>query len=236
MKQRKIFILCAIILILVVIVSAKPLKSIIAPAIRKYSGGYSITWNAYYRTKVKMFRNSNTDSKSGIVFLGDSLTDYVNFDDYFPFPVLNRGIAGDTTAGVLNRIDDVIALAPSKLFLLIGTNDIGSGLKPEKIIANIRKIIALIQENSPGTKIYVQSLFPTNNTKFNSGRPIKTITEVNSKLEELAKSMNCDFIDLYPLLTTFSGELDEIYTLDGLHLNARAIAIWMKFIAPYVNQ
>lgn len=223
--------LFAIILVLILIVAGYQGRYYIWKA----AGKLGIVEYSYYRMKVSMFEHEKTN-KNGIVFLGDSLTDYVNFEDYFPFPVFNRGIAGDTTSGVLNRIDDIIELKPAKLFLLIGTNDIGSGVSTDKILTNVQKIISAIQENSSDTKIYIQSLFPTNNSKFKSGRPIKTIKEVNAKLEELAKSTKCEFIDLYPLLTTFNGELDEIYTLDGLHLNARAIAIWMKFIAPYVNE
>ena len=83
---------------------------------------------AHYEEMVKMFDDMHEDS-GGIVFLGDSITEFLNVDEFLPsYHIIKRGIAGDTTSGVLRRLGEVIALKPRKLFLLIGTNDIGIDL------------------------------------------------------------------------------------------------------------
>ena len=76
--------------------------------------------------RLEIFEEVNEISKPGkIVFLGDSLIDFFPIQDFFPrVKIYNRGIAGDTTKDLLKRLDNVIELKPSKLFLQIGTNDL----------------------------------------------------------------------------------------------------------------
>jgi lysophospholipase L1-like esterase len=74
--------------------------------------------------------------------------------------VLNRGIGGDITYGVLKRLDDVINRQPKKLFILLGINDIGKDIPDSVIAYNYFKIIKQVKEKSPATKIYVQSILP----------------------------------------------------------------------------
>ena len=167
-----------------------------------------------------------------ILFLGDSITDWCNFSELLPFPVINRGIAGDTSAGVLNRLDEVISLRPRKLFLLIGTNDIAQGLDTGIIAGNIRQIITRIHDGTNGTKIYLQGVFPT---RGNDPRPNVRIQELNAKLQGIAHESGCTYIDLYPLLL-IDGELGQQYTVDGLHLTGAAMAKWMEFLRPYLDE
>lgn len=233
MKQNvKLYVIIAILLVLLAVLNGRQAASWL---IGKILGTSKITYSQRYRARVSEFKAMNR-TQGGIVFLGDSLTDYVNFDDFFPFQIINRGIAGDTTTGILSRLDEVISLKPGKLFILVGTNDIAYGSSAEKISGNIMKIISRVQENSPKTKIYLQSLFPTNNKKFSSGRPNSTIQAVNKELEKLAQKLNCEYINLYPLLLSQDGELDEKFTPDGLHLTQSGMSQWMKFVAPYVNE
>lgn len=174
------------------------------------------------------------DDMSGIVFLGDSITDYVNFDEYLPsYHIINKGIAGDTTSGVLRRLGGVISIEPGKLFLLIGTNDIGDGIETAPIVRNIRKILERVKSKSPATRIYLQAVFPTRHIDT---RPNAEIQALNTSLKALAGALHCTFIDLYPLLLDSEGELAEEYTADGLHLSNSAMAKWMEFIAPYLDE
>lgn len=179
----------------------------------------------------------NKDNNS-IIFLGDSLTDYVKFDEILRNPLIkNRGIEGDTTLGVLNRLDEVISMKPAKLFILIGTNDIVYGRKADEIIQSIRQIISRVQNASTDTKIYIQSLFPVNNIKFKTNRPIETIQAVNTEMKKLSDELHCVFIDLYPLLLNESeNALDVRYTIDGLHLNGKGVLKWVEYLKPYVNE
>ena len=61
-----------------------------------------------------------------IVMLGDSLTEWGNWHELVPeYSILNRGISGDTSSGVLDRLQEVIERRPKVVFVMIGTNDIG---------------------------------------------------------------------------------------------------------------
>ena len=189
----------------------------------------------YYKIKWSIFENM-PKNEGEIVFVGDSLTDYVKFDELVPeLRIRNRGIAGDTTVGVLNRLDEVISLKPSKLFLLIGTNDIVFNREPDEIISNIAKILATIREQSPNTVIYVQTLFPVNHSFGDSRRPPETILAINSKLAKLADEMKLTLIDTYSLFAE-DDTLPERYTVDGIHLNGAGIVRWVEFLSPWLNE
>lgn len=90
----------------------------------------------------------------GIVFFGDSLTDFFPMQDFFPgYTIYNRGIAGDKTTDLLKRIDNVIAIKPRKIILQIGTNDLGKRIKPTKILTNINLIIDKLQAGITGWEL-----------------------------------------------------------------------------------
>lgn len=174
------------------------------------------------------------DDSGNIVFLGDSITEFLDVDEYLPaYHIINRGIAGDTTSGVLRRLGGVIALKPGKLFLLIGTNDIGDGLFAAPIARNIREIVSRVQAKSGQTKIYLQGVFPT---RHNPSRPNAEILSLNREIAAIAAEKHCTFIDIYPLFLDSGGELAEEYTLDGLHLSAEAMAKWTAHLVPYLDE
>lgn len=222
-QLRKIRLLYGIIIVLLIVI-----VSFLGRRIIRRTASYGIS---YYDIKVNAFRAM--PRKTGqILFLGDSITDWCNFDELLSFPVINRGIAGDTTTGVLGRLNEVISLRPRKLFLLIGTNDIGTGIDTDTIAHNIRQIILRLQDGTPETKIYLQSLFPT---RDNEPRPNLRIQELNSQLKDIAHETDCIYIDLYPLLLV-DGKLGREYTLDGLHLTGLAMAKWMEYLKPYLEE
>ncbi len=187
----------------------------------------------YYAGKIKEF-NAMKLPEGSIVFLGDSITEFVNFDEFLPaYHVINRGIAGDTTSGILRRLGEVISLRPRKLFLLIGTNDIGMDILTAPIVRNIREIVSRVQAKSPETRIYLQAIFPT---RGNVNRHNALIQELNAEIKAIAQEKHCTFIDLYPLLLDSDGELAEEYTIDGLHLSDSGNARWMAHIVPYLDE
>ncbi|MBQ4430242.1 MAG: hypothetical protein II877_01975 [Synergistaceae bacterium] len=187
----------------------------------------------YYRVKHSMFLNTPV-SEGSVIFLGDSLTDWLCLNELLPgVHVLNRGIAGDTTAGVLHRLDEVIRHKPAKLFLLIGTNDIALGTGEREITANIREIVRRIQEGSPSTAIYLQTLIPVN-SRYMGYRHNMKIETVNDVLRGIAGEACCVLVDLHGLFAE-NGELPLRYTFDGLHLNGEGAVKWIEFAAQYVK-
>ena len=86
--------------------------------------------------QAKVEKMNDEEEKNGIVFLGDSITDFCDLDTYYPgLNAVNRGIAGDMTVGVLRRMEaSVFALEPRLVVLLIGVNDLSRGCSAEDIV------------------------------------------------------------------------------------------------------
>src|SRR5690606_18870686 len=113
----------------------------------------------------KSFAESLPVEKDAIVFFGNSITDGAQWAEVFQSPkVLSRGFSGDITAGVLNRLQDIVQRKPAKLFLLIGTNDLARGISADSILKNILLMADYSRQESPSTKFYVQSILPVNDT------------------------------------------------------------------------
>ena len=227
--MKKVRVMCAVMAVLVILgIACYRERGRIGKMLVRYG-----IIDSYYAKKVKRF-TAIPRTTGRIVFLGDSITDYVNFDEVLPsYNIINRGIAADTTSGVLRRLGEVISLKPSKLFLLIGTNDIAQDLWTAPIARNIREIVSRVQAKSPETRIYLQAVFPT---RHNSSRPNNLIQELNAEIKAIAEESGCTFIDLYPLLLDGEGNLAQEYTLDGLHLSASAVAKWMAYLVPYLDE
>lgn len=185
----------------------------------------------YYRQKLSLFNVLPADTGS-VIFLGDSITDIAEWGELFKSSkVKNRGVSGDVSLGVLNRVSEVTRHLPSKVFIMIGINDIANNLADSSIVDNIKAIIQRIQKESPVTKIFVQSILPTNNRFIDFKRHQDKqahIVAVNNKLKELAAQNRLVYIDLYNKMLDGESKLDIRYTNDGLHLTAAGYMVWMK--------
>ncbi|MBN2696283.1 MAG: hypothetical protein JXR38_01925 [Bacilli bacterium] len=178
---------------------------------------------AGYDAKIGAFKAENKDVEpSGIVFLGDSITQDFPLKNFFPDKnVINRGIGGGTTVGVLKRLDiSVYNLEPKAVIILIGTNDFGVlNAKAEIIVERIDQIIKAIKERLPKTKIYLEAVYPVNpniNPTSVSVRNNRAIQALNAHLAGLS---DVTWLDYTEALIDTSGNLDPKYTYDGLHLN-----------------
>jgi lysophospholipase L1-like esterase len=187
----------------------------------------------YYDQKLSMFEQMPTPKKA-IVWLGDSITDGGEWSELFPHQnTMNRGISSDNTFGVLNRLYEVVKRRPQKVFILIGINDIARNIPDEVILRNYRKIIDIIQLQSPATKIYVQSLLPTNNnfTQFkNHQNKTEQVLNVNEGLKKLCAEKKITYINLYDAFLNADGKLNEKYTNDGLHLTGEGYLRWKEVL------
>ncbi len=168
-----------------------------------------------------------------IIFLGNSITEQGTWREMFQNDkIINRGIGGDTTDGILFRLAEVTASFPAKVFLLIGANDLRDGKSPEYIIQNIHLIVNQLKKESPLTKIYVQSILPTYEQ---SERKISDIQKINSGLAQICTKEDVVYIDLFNQFTDETGNLDKKYSRDGLHLNGNGYLKWKDFIDKFVQ-
>lgn len=171
-----------------------------------------------------------------IIFLGNSITEMGNWKKLLnDTTIVNRGIGGDITFGVLKRLDDVIKRQPSKLFLLIGINDIGKDIPDAVIADNIRKIILRVQSESSSTKIYVESILPVNPDVPNFPQHYdkqEHVNNTNKLIKKVVEETRCTYLNIHDLFTDEQGRLDAKYTKDGLHLTAegRGYEKWIEYL------
>jgi hexosaminidase len=191
----------------------------------------------FYQQRSSLFRLLPI-TNGDVIFLGNSITNGSEWDELFGDSHLkNRGISGDVTAGVLNRLDEVTARKPSKIFLLIGVNDLAAGRSPDSVALNIFRIANRINQETPSTRLYVQSILPVNDAfnKFpnhvNKGEQIK---RVDSLLKAGAMPNHYTFVDLYPSFCNIESKLDTANTNDGLHEKGTGYMLWKHLIYPYV--
>lgn len=195
-------------------------------------------WNravkAYYYHKKEHFENLPND-KNEILFLGDSIIDNAEWAELFwNAKIKNRGIGGDDTQGVLDRLEEVTESSPDKIFIMIGTNDLAYGMSKEQVVENYRKILRRINQDSPKSDIYVQSILPVDEERHFT-RSNESIKFINSKLKAMSDDFGFTYIDLASVFEK-DGKLNPRFSIDGLHLNGEAYNIWKQQIEKYVEE
>lgn len=195
---------------------------------------------AYYLERDKLFEALPKDSNT-IVFLGNSLTQYFELAEMLKNPsVRNRGIHGDMSEGVLNRLSPVIASQPQKIFIEIGINDLERKLSNEQLLQNYRQLIDTLKAACPRAKIYVQSLLPVADSSqqlasYCSPEMNKRIVNVNRDLRLLASEKQCAYIDVHPHMLK-GRALNPQFSVDGVHLSGEGYIQWANVLKPFVAE
>lgn len=183
---------------------------------------------------------------SQTVLLGDSITDYFNwYELFYDFSkstgqaVYNRGISGDTTDRLLERLhENVLNISPKNVVLLIGTNDIGRGLPLEMSVRNVDLILKEIKETCPNVNLILQAVYPINRPmRFkNEKRSNEKIDLMNKEFIKLSEKYNCRWLDINDKLKGRDGNLKKEFTYDGLHINVKAYKIVAKNVIPLLEK
>ena len=198
---------------------------------------------SYYDKKCEAYFLENANSAKGqIVFIGDSITDLYVLDDYYadlPLATYNRGIGGDTTEGVLKRLDvSVIDLKPSKVVLMIGTNDVNAKRDNDDILDTYRQIVNKIRIELPDTELYCMSIIPQGKgledyTSVDVDLSTEKILALNVGIEAIAEEKGAVYVDLFSYLADADDYLLGEYTDDWLHLNEAGFEVWTSLVKPY---
>lgn len=195
------------------------------------------------RGMIKNPFNIQVSDTDNFVFLGDSITDFYPLEEFYDnLPVVNSGVSGYKTTDILSRIDSMVTIYnPTKVFLLIGTNDVPSRSEDE-IVKNIQEIVKEIQSKRPKAKIYLESILPVNRSnddKIDHGmvgeRENDKIQSINKKLKQYAEKEKITFINLYDEFVDENNEMTLKYTTEGLHLSSLGYLRLTNILLPYLQ-
>lgn len=185
----------------------------------------------YYDAKVSAFAEENkTIGEVDVAFIGDSITDGYDVAAYYPqYKTANRGIGGDTTVGLEERLDvSLFDIKPRAVVMLIGANNL------HEMFNNYESILIKLRDNLPDSEIVILSLTAMSK---DWGKNNGLAKENNVKIKELAEKYGYTFIDLFtPLTDPATGELYADMSEDGGHPNAKGYAKITEIITPVLDE
>lgn len=195
----------------------------------KFHGDWT---KVHYKQRIELFKKDPLNF-GDIVFVGNSITEQGrNWAEKVAIKnVKNRGISGDVTDGVLNRLDEITHFKPKTVFLLIGINDLFNLHyqkqipSTEYVAKNIIKITDSIYQKSPETIIYLQTILPTAEAYM-----ANYINQVNKIIRNNKIDVNYKLIDLHNEFVNENGLIKSELTSDGTHLNELGYEVWVKTI------
>jgi lysophospholipase L1-like esterase len=172
--------------------------------------------------------------RGAVVFLGDSITQGWGDDFGGSFPGMkaaNRGISGDTTRGMLHRLEhDVLALQPAAVVLLMGTNDLEEKAAPEVIAGNLKLILAALHAHNATMPIVLCQVFPSAASK---SRPADLIRKVNELYAATVKgNAQVTFVETWPMFADAAGDAKPAEFPDLLHPNKAGYDRWAMALRP----
>ncbi|SFU54005.1 Lysophospholipase L1 [Pustulibacterium marinum] len=242
--MNRIFLHITLFLVLVATSNMQAQESLYPKTVSNYHNDWT---KGHYKERIATFQEAPL-THGGIVFIGNSITEQgKDWNEKFDTTqIYNRGIAGDVTDGVLLRLDEVIHSQPSKIFILIGINDLFSVHHKEDtrdlhyeqfvpsanyVAKNILAVVNQLHTALPETKIYVRTVLPTRETFLK-----KDILKVNRFLKKHAKDGSYTLIDLYSEFVDDNGLMTASLTRDGVHLTPEGYAKWVAFETPYISE
>lgn len=185
----------------------------------------------YYADKLALYQKENetyADYEVDVAFLGDSLTDGYDLAKYYPqYRTANRGIGGDTTYGLENRLQvSAYDLKPKTIVLLIGGNNM------DTMLENYESILTGISQKLPQTDVALVSLTAMGGDWAHKNQLAK---ENNEKLLMLAQKYEYTYVDVFSkLLDKTTGQIAAEYTTDGVHLTAEGYEVFTKTLEPVI--
>ena len=200
----------------------------------------------FYFDRINEFKNEPI-GKNKIVFLGNSIVKGGgNWNHrYKSHNIVNRGISGDYTAGVLKRLDEILFYKPTSVFIMIGINEFFADnskrpeVNPGNVAKNILKIADIITEHSPKTKVFIHTILPINNDQYIRVKEVNYnflhsnyTPSINSQVEEtnsiLKSNRQYQVIDLHSIFIDKTFKLNPNLSSDGVHLNEDGYNLWVQ--------
>lgn len=201
--------------------------------------------------RARFAQENKTAKKGQIVFVGSSLMEIFPIETMqrglgLDKVIYNRGIRATTTADLLAHMDlCIFDLAPSKVFINIGSNDIGFGVPEAVFLGNYDEILRQIREKLPETQVYVMAYYPVNPTadfgeseaehkSLFDTRNNEILAAASGKAEKLAQKYGYEFINVNAGLTDADGNLRKELTFDGGHMYPAGYEIVLENMKQYL--
>ncbi len=236
MKKKKIIILIVILVTLVLIATVAGVTYYLVVKLpeKKEKEEQLKQYYEFYAQKLVEYDNENKayeDFEVDIAFIGDSLTAGYDVERYYSeYLVTNRGIGGETTYGLRDRLAvSVLDLKPKICVMLIGGNN------PETMFDDYEDMLIAFQESIPETKIVLVSHAPTSGPDW--GKRNELFTYNNVKIKLFAQKYGYEFVDIYtPMFDLETGEMNAEYTVDGAHFTVEGFGVVTDAIKPVVDK
>lgn len=195
-------------------------------------GLFAAAWLKAHVERRTSFFERHPVKPQDIVFLGDSITEGGEWNELFPGAnTRNRGIGGDTTTGVLERLNQITRGEPGAVFIKIGTNDLTHGpSERQQSYAQYRSIVSRILQESPRTTVYLQSILPREE-KYRD-----EVEAFNLEIQDIAGDLSVTYIDLYPHFLAEDGSISNEFSNDELHLKGEGYDLWLQQLLTYIEQ
>ncbi|MDN6065136.1 MAG: GDSL-type esterase/lipase family protein [Lactococcus lactis] len=209
---------------------------------------------AFQEELLKSYDKANLSAKKGqTLFVGSSLMEIFPIEKWeeagevtFSHYIYNRAVRATPTSFLLEHIESqIFNLEPSKIFINIGTNDIGFEIPEEEFLNNYDQILSQIESKLPQTQVYVMRYYPINTVDFGQDSDEKTLFETRSnekfqkasdKIKKLADNHHFHFIDVNDGLSDENGNLKKELTFDGAHLNPAGYQLVLENLKVYLEE
>ena len=201
-------------------------------------------WVGQHRYLASLVLQAIRRPRLDVYFLGDSITQFWPYDgkavwqrEFGGLHVFNAGVSGDKTQNILYRITqgEFAGISPKVVVLLAGINNLGEAteLKPTGLAHGIERIVAVLRQKSPSTKVLLVSIFP-------SGEPADPIRgriqETNKIIAGLADGKAVFYLDIYDKFLDGHGVFPADLSPDGTHLYEKGYAIWAEAMRPVLKE
>jgi beta-glucosidase len=198
-----------------------------------------------FKPRHESFLRRGKEGPIDVLFLGDSITQRWETSGsevwqkyYGDKNAANFGIGGDRTQHILWRIEhgELDGISPKVLVLMIGTNNSNTDEAPE-IVAGVKKIVELIQQKLPNTKLLLLAIFPRNAKRdMPANVPMQRVTAANKELAKMDNGKSIRYLDLTNKFLQGHDKLPEEITLDGVHLTPKGYEIWAESMNPLLQE
>jgi len=176
--------------------------------------------------------------KQTIVFIGDSLTEFFDWQERFPaYKVFNLGVGGETVEGLLGRMDRIGRVIrnagpdPDVIFVMTGINNVA--MEDYEIIGSYKQVITAIAAAYGKSKLVIQSILPVRLPWIEN----TIIRQLNESLKQMADDFKAEYLDLYSIfINPVSGPKKEYLLDDGVHISEKGYEVWSAAVQDFLKQ